>query len=197
MFRLRFDEGGLANGVRPCGPSPHHPSTSHKLVISSRCRNGGRSWTRCLCRYYSDDAGCSAEANLDTDDWARRMEHCTAGIAAVKRRAEDSGLSRFERWAGSTGCALRAGYMNPTRARPPREMNDEFFDRDNGPLGCFDKVCLRRQVASTQRPCTHGHRPLEELCDSVNRPSGLFRAAFVRWHPPLRLEVAGRPGPAG
>jgi len=154
MFRLRFDEGGLANGVRPCGPSPHHSSTSHKLVISSRCRNGGRSWTRCLCRYYSDDAGCSAEANLDTDDWARRMEHRTAGIAAVKRRAKDSGLSRFERWAGSTGCPLRAGYMNPGAGRALRERCSTSSSIETMALlgvstkcACVDKWLLHNGLA--------------------------------------------------
>ena len=33
---------------------------------------------------------------MDEDDWAPRIQHRTAGIAAVKRRAEDSGLSRIE-----------------------------------------------------------------------------------------------------
>ena len=58
---------------------------------------------------------------MEKDDWARRMEHCTAGIAAFKRRAEDSGLSRFERWADCDGCPLRAGYLNPGAGRALRK----------------------------------------------------------------------------
>ena len=91
---------------------------------------------------------------MDTDDWARRMEHRTAGIAAVKRRAKDSGLSRFERWAGSTGCPLRAGYMNPGAGRALRERCSTSSSIETMALlgvstkcACVDKWLLHNGLA--------------------------------------------------
>ena len=91
---------------------------------------------------------------MDEDDWARRMGHRTAGIAAVKRRAKDSGLSRFERWAGSTGCPLRAGYMNPGAGRALRERCSTSSSIETMALlgvstkcACVDKWLLHNGLA--------------------------------------------------